>query len=183
MKDKKYGKVRDHCRYTGEYRGAVHSICNLKYGVPKKIPIAFHNGSNFDYHFIIKEFAEEFKKQFTCLGENTEEYITFTVPIEKEVTRIDKNGVEITKNISYILQFIHSATFMASSFSNLVNNLFEGIHRIKCKCGHDDEKCETCEIKYKYYDCFLEYTTFKDDLIEYKCLCYKKIINKKLMKN
>ena len=54
--------------------------------------IIFHNGSNYDYHFIIKELADEFKKQFTCLGENTEKYITSTVPIEKEVTRIDKNG-------------------------------------------------------------------------------------------
>ena len=76
LKDKKYRKVRDHCHYTGEYRGAAHSICNLKYSVPKKIPIVFHNGSNYDYHFIIKELAEEFKKQFTCLGENTEKHIT-----------------------------------------------------------------------------------------------------------
>ena len=52
----------------------------------KKIPIAFHNGSNYYYHFIKKELAEEFKKQFTCLGENTEKYIIFTVPIEKEVS-------------------------------------------------------------------------------------------------
>ena len=37
----------------------------------KKIPIVFHNGSNYDYHFIIKDLAEEFKKQFTCLGENS----------------------------------------------------------------------------------------------------------------
>ena len=64
----------------------------------------FHNGSNYDYHFIIKELAEEFKKQFTCSGENTEEYITFTVPIEKEVTRINKNGEEILhQEIKYIL--------------------------------------------------------------------------------
>ena len=65
-----------------------------------------------------KELAEEFKKQFTYLGESTEKYITFTVPIEKEVTRIDKNGEKITKNISYILQFIDSdllIRFMASS--------------------------------------------------------------------
>ena len=103
MKDKKYHKVNDHCLYTGEYRGAAFSICNLKYSVPKNIPIVVHNGSNYDYHFIIKELAEEFKKQFTCLGENTEKYITFTVPIEKEVARIDKNGQEITKNICYIL--------------------------------------------------------------------------------
>ena len=100
LKDKKYRKVRDHCHYIGQYRGAVHSICNLKYSAPKKIPKVFHNVSNYDYHFIIKELAEEFKKQ---LGENTEKYKTFTVPIEKEVTRIDKNGEEITKK--YILYF------------------------------------------------------------------------------
>ena len=114
------------------------------------------------------------EKQLTCWEGNSEKYITFTVPIEKEVTRIDKNGEEITKNISYILQFIDSARFMASSLSNLVNNLSEGIHRIKSKYGHDDKKCETCRIKYKYCECFLEYTNFKDDLIEYKCLCCNK---------
>ena len=122
MKDKKYHKLRDHCHYTGEYRGAVYSICNLKYSVPKKIPIVFHNGSNHNDHFIIKELAKEFKKQFTCLRENTEKCITFTVSIEKEVARIDKNGEEITKNISDVLQFIDSTGFMASSLSNLANN-------------------------------------------------------------
>ena len=63
MKDKKYRKVRDHCHYTREYRGAANSICNLKYSVPEKIPIFIHNGSNYDYHFMIKELAEELKKQ------------------------------------------------------------------------------------------------------------------------
>ena len=72
---------------------------------------------------------------------------------------------------------------MASSLSNLVNNLSEGIHRIKCPCRYDDKKCETCRIKYKYLDCFLEYTNFKDDLIEYKCLCCNKIIYTRRMKN
>ena len=61
MKNKKYLKVRDHSHYTGEYRGAAHSIWKLEYRVPKKIPTVFHNGSNYDYHFIIKELAEEFK--------------------------------------------------------------------------------------------------------------------------
>ena len=87
LKDKKYCKVRDHYHYTGAYRGAAHSICNLKYSVRKKVPIDFHNGRNYDYHFIIKELAGEFKKQFTFLGEDAEKYITFTVPIEKEVTK------------------------------------------------------------------------------------------------
>ena len=63
---------------------------------------------------------------------------------------------------------------MASSLSNFVNNIFEGINRIKCKFGHDDKKCETCGIKYKYCDCFLEYTNFKDSLIECKFCCCNK---------
>ena len=147
LKDKKCRKAIDRYRYTGKYRGAAHSIWNLKYSVPKKIPMVFHNGSNYGYHFIMKELAEELQKQFTCLGENTEKYITFTVPIGKEITRINKNGEEITKNISYILQFINSARFMASSLSNLVNNLSEGIHRTKCKFGQNDKKCETSGIK------------------------------------
>ena len=61
-KIKKDWKVRDHFHYTGEYRGALHYICNLKYSVPEGIHIVFHNGSNYDYHFIIKEIAEELKK-------------------------------------------------------------------------------------------------------------------------
>ena len=70
------------------------------------------------------------------------------------------------QNISYILQLTDSARFIASSLSNFVNSLPEGIHRIKCRYGYDDEKSETCRIKCKYCDCFLEYTNFKDDLIE-----------------
>ena len=60
VKDKNYCKVRDHCHYMEEYRGAVHSIRNLKYSVPKKVLVkkAFRNGSNYDDHFIIKKLAE-----------------------------------------------------------------------------------------------------------------------------
>ena len=51
---KLYQKVRDHCHYTGKFRGTAHSICNLRYKTPKEIPIVFHNASTYDYHFIIK---------------------------------------------------------------------------------------------------------------------------------
>ena len=81
---KKMQKVRDHCHYTGKYRGAAHSNCNLKYKTTKKIPVVFHNGSTYDYHFIIKQLAREFKYYLECLGENTEKYITFSVPIKKQ---------------------------------------------------------------------------------------------------
>ena len=81
--DNKHYKMRDHCHYTGKYRGAVHNICNLRYKIPKDIPIIFHNGSTYDYHFIIRELGKEFEGTFECLGESTEKYITFSVPIKK----------------------------------------------------------------------------------------------------
>ena len=56
---KKSYKVRDHCHFKGKYRGAVHSKCNLKYKIPKEIPILFHSGSNYDYHFVIEPLAKE----------------------------------------------------------------------------------------------------------------------------
>ena len=62
VKDKKYLKVRDHCYCTGEHRGAAHSICNLKYSVPKKISINLHNGPNYYYHFVIKKLAKKIQK-------------------------------------------------------------------------------------------------------------------------
>ena len=70
--DKKHHKVKDHCHYTRKYRGAAHNICNLRYRIPKEIPIVFHNGSTYDYHFIIKELVKKFDGNFECLGENTE---------------------------------------------------------------------------------------------------------------
>ena len=107
--DKKHHKVRDHCHYTDKYRGAAHNICNLRYKIPKEIPIVFHNGSTYDYHFIIKELVKEFDGNFECLGENTEEYITFSVPIKK---KIENKNIEIT----YKIKFIDSYRFIYSNF-------------------------------------------------------------------
>ena len=96
--NKKHSKVRDHCHYSGKYRGVAHDICNLKYKTPKEIPVAFHNGSTYNYHFIIKKLAEQFERQFECLGENTERYITFSAPVKKELD----NGKSITYKIKFI---------------------------------------------------------------------------------
>ena len=101
--------------------------------MPKIIPIDFHNRSNYDYHFTIKELAEEFKKQFTCLGENTEKFITFTVPIKKELARIDENGEKFTKNISYISQFIDSARF--NGFSSVLSQICISKNIFACLYG------------------------------------------------
>ena len=63
---------------------------------------------------------------------------------------------------------------MAGCLSNLVNNISGRINKIECKYKDDDRKCETCGIKYNYCNCLLEYTSFQDNLIEYKCLCCNK---------
>ena len=69
--------------------------------------------------------AREFEGNFECLGENTEKYITFSVPIKK---KIDNNDLEIT----YKIKFINSYRFILPSLSKLVDNLSEGIHNNKC---------------------------------------------------
>ena len=57
--------------YTGKYRGAAHSIYILKDNVPSEIHVVFKNGSNYDYHSIIKELAYRFEGKFERLRENT----------------------------------------------------------------------------------------------------------------
>ena len=160
--NKIYHKVRDHCHYTGKYRGAGHKICNLRHKTPKETPVVFHNGSTYDYHFIIKELAEEVEGQFECLGENKEKYISFSVPIKKELN----NG----KSITYKIKFINSSRFMSSSLSNLVDNLSEGLHSGKCT------DCKSC----------LDYMIFNDDQLIFRCFeCkknYKNDFNKELIK-
>ena len=153
--DKKQQKVRDHCHYTGKYRGAAHNICNLRYKIPQEIPVVFHNGSTYDYHFIIKELVKEYKGNFECLGDNTEKYIIFSVPIKK---KIENKDLEIT----YKIKFIDSYRFMSPSLSKLVDNLSEGIHYNKCvNCKSNLDyvritkneklllKCFNCDIYYK----------------------------------
>ena len=170
--DKKHHKVRDHCHYTGKYRGAAH-ICNLRYKVPKQIPVVFHNGSTYDYHFIIKELVREFEGNFECLGENTEKYITFSVPIKK---KIENKDLEIT----YKITFIDSYRFMSSSLSKIVDNLSEEIHNNKCL------DCNSCLDYVRITTAKPSYLERKNEKLLLKCFnCdsyYKKKFNKDLIK-
>ena len=124
---KLYYKVRDHCHYTGKFRGAAHSICYWRYKTPKKIPTVFHNGSTYDYHFI-NQLAKEFDGQLQCLGENTEKHITFLVPVSKELD----NGKTITHKLT---NFIDSFRFMSTSLSHFVDNLSEILQKRMPRMG------------------------------------------------
>ena len=117
-------KVRDHCHYTGRYKGAAHSSCNLMYKISDYIPVVFHNLAGYDAHLFIKELAKHTSK-INVIAKNAENYISF--PAKVEVDRyIDKSGNEKVKEME--LRFIDSFKFMSSSLDSLVNNLAKGGH-------------------------------------------------------
>ena len=81
--------------------------------------------------------------------------------------RIDKNGEEITKNIYYILQIIGNYNYdlCQTHYQILLIIFLKEFIELNVNLNMMIKKCETCGIKYKYCDCFLEYTNFKDYLI------------------
>ena len=86
--------------------------------MPNEIPAVFDDGLNYDYHFIIKELSNEF--EFECLEENTKNYQTFFVPLEIEVTKINKDGNESVVTISYTIKFINNAKVMQVHYQILL---------------------------------------------------------------
>ena len=80
----------------------------MKFNAHYEIPVDSHDGSNYDYHFIIKELVKQFHGEFECLEKNTEKCKTISVPIKKEVTKIDKDGNENVIIISYKIKLIDS---------------------------------------------------------------------------
>ena len=127
--------VMDHDHYTGKYRGAAHSVCNLRYKTQEDIPVVIHNGSNYDFHLIITELAKGFRSEIHCIPEDKEKYKTFSIPImRREVNN---------KNIKYNLRFIDSARFMMGSLDTHVNNL-SGLY--DCNCA--DKKKQQIKIEY-----------------------------------
>ena len=123
----------------------------------KKYLTVFHNGSNHDYHFIKRELEKEFEDEFSCLKENTKKYKSFSVQLTNKFKGLVKMEQKSQEPYLTKLQFIDSARFMTGS-SNLVDNLRDGIHKIKGKYRHDNKKIETCGIKYKNCGCCLECT-------------------------
>ena len=122
--NEKKRKVRDHCHYSGLYRGAAHSSCNLQYNIPNYIPVVFHNLAGYNIHLFIRELA----KHTTGMGviaKNTEDYIPFSIKVMVD-KYIDKDGNKGIKEME--LRFIDSIKFMSSSLDSPVNNLAKGGH-------------------------------------------------------
>ena len=114
-------RVRDHCHYTGRYRGAAHNLCNLKYSKPNNISVFFHNLTGYDSHLFIKKLNVT-GGNIDCIPNNEENYISFSKTI-KTGEYTNKKGE--TKNKYFKIVFKDSLKFMASSLEALVNNLPE----------------------------------------------------------
>ena len=116
--DKNY-KVRDHCHFTGRYRGAAHNKCNLKYRKPNFTPVVFHNLSGYDSHLFIKNLGFS-AGNIDCIPNNEERYISFTKRIQVDSYT---NWKGETKPLHHQIRFIDSFKFMAMSLDKLVTNL------------------------------------------------------------
>ena len=116
-------KGRDHCNYTGKYKGLAHMLCNLRYKIPSCIPVVFHNLSGYDTHLFIGELGKK-SKDIGVIAKNKEDHITFSVDIVAVDKYMDKEGNENDKTIK--LRFIDSFKFMASNLDSLTNNLVKG---------------------------------------------------------
>ena len=148
---RKNEKVKDHCHYTGRFRGAAHNSCNLNYKKPKFIPVVFHNLSGYDSHLFIKNLGFT-DGTIDCIPNNEEKYISFTKnTVVGSYT--NKEGKDIP--IKHKIRFIDSFKFMSDSLENLVNNLPDDAFNILEEC-YKGEKLSLVKRKgvypYEYMD-------------------------------
>ena len=114
-------RVRDHCHFTGRYRGAAHNRCNLQYSKPNNISVFFHNLTGYDSHLFIKKLNKTMGT-IDCIPNNEENYISFSKTIK---TGEYQNKKGETKNKNFKIIFKDSMKFLNTSIEALVNNLPE----------------------------------------------------------
>ena len=119
-------KVRDHCHYTGKYRGALHSACNLKLKRTRTIPVLFHNLSGYDSHLFVKRLADT-PGEVRYIPKNEEKYITFNKNVLVDTINRDEKKV----NICTRLKFLDTFRFMNTSLESLVRNIDRFEHTSK----------------------------------------------------
>ena len=113
-------KVRDHCHFTGNYRGAAHNKCNLMCKKPRILPVIFHNLQGYDAHLFIKLLAC-LPGELNCIPSTEEKYISFSKKIKVGEYKDKYTG--ITLPINFEIRFIDSFKFLQTSLANLVSNL------------------------------------------------------------
>ena len=117
---KKILKVRDHCHFTGEYRGAAHNECNLNCKKPLILPVIFHNLQGYDSHLFIKQLAKV-SGDLSTIPSTEEKYISFSKRITVDQYYSKNMGKRPPKKFE--IRFIDSFKFLQTSLSKLVENL------------------------------------------------------------
>ena len=113
-------KVKDHCHFTGKYRGAAHNECNLSCRKPLILPVMFHNLQGYDAHLFIKQLAKV-PGDLSSIPTTEEKYITFSKFIEVDQYYSKKHEKVLFKKFE--IRFIDSFKFLQTSLANLVSNL------------------------------------------------------------
>ena len=118
----KKDKVRDHCHFTGQYRGAAHNKCNLMCKKPKVLPVIFHNLQGYDAHLFIKQLAR-LEGKLDCIPSTEEKYISFSKTIKVGEYK-DCSGSSF--DVNFEIRFLDSFKFLQTLLANLVSNLQPG---------------------------------------------------------
>ena len=172
-------KVRDHCHYTGRYRGPAHNSCNLKYRKPKSIPVFFHNLTGYNSHLFVKKLGSSNEKEnIDCIPNNEEKYISFSKNIKVGEYKDKKTGEVRDKTFKII--FKDSFKFLPASLETLVNNLpkdaFKNLERY-----YTGEKAELIKRKGFYpYEYMNTEERFKETKLPPKKAFYSKLSGKSI---
>lgn len=120
-------KVRDHCHFTGKYRGACHSYCNIQFKIPSFIPVFFHNLSGYDCHLFIRELSS-FPGEIKVIPKNKENYISFT------------KFIQFSTNNFIAVRFVDSFKFLGTSIEQLAKNLQQtDFTHLRAHCNNENE--------------------------------------------
>ena len=152
-------KVRDHCHFTGKFRGSAHNDCNLKVKKPNFTPVFFHNLSGYDSHLFVKNLGKS-EGDIDCIPNNEEKYISFSKKIQVGIY-LDKDKNEKPK--MHEIRFLDSAKFMASSLDSLVKNLVkEKLHNVRREFGGKTDLIARKGVyPYDYMDSLLKFSEEK----------------------
>ena len=118
-------KVRDHCHFSGRFRGAAHSLCNFKFQRPKFTPVFFHNLQNYDAHLFVRALGTlDEVLSVTCIPNNEEKYISFSLKFELKKERKEVAEGEWKEFVvKHEIRFLDSFKFTLAGLSSLVENL------------------------------------------------------------
>ena len=163
-------KQRDHCHFTGKYRGAAHVKCNLQFKKPKFTPVIFHNLSGYDAHLFVKNLGRT-EGNIKCIPNNEEKYISFSKEIVVGEYK-NKKGEKV--EVKHEIRFLDSFKFMASSLDSLVGNLgLEKLIQTKKEFG---EKAELLSRKGIYpYDYMNGIKKFSEEKLPQKEKFFSKL--------